>query len=74
MLLDCDRMPRWTLASAARTSLLHGRARGPGSGALDPAWNARDDEAIGADARDHFDAAHQPWRRSRACLSTKSRR
>src|SRR5258705_8102763 len=48
--LDCDRMrAHWTLERAQRESKqrLHARARAvPGLwGALDPAWNARDDEA-----------------------------
>jgi len=69
MLLDCDRMlGHWTLERAQRESKrrLHARARSvPGLwGPLDPAWNARDDEAIGADARViHFTTLHmQPWR------------
>jgi mitochondrial fission protein ELM1 len=69
MLIDCDRMrEHWTLARAQRESKrrLHARARAvPGLwSALDPAWNARDDEAIGADARViHFTTLHtQPWR------------
>ena len=69
MLLDCDRMrEHWTLERAQRESKrrLHDRARAaPGLwGPLDATWNARDDEAIGADARViHFTTLHtQPWR------------
>jgi mitochondrial fission protein ELM1 len=69
MVLDCDRMrAHWTLARAQRESKrrLHERARStPGLwGALDPAWNARDDEAVDGDARVvHFTTLHtQPWR------------
>jgi mitochondrial fission protein ELM1 len=69
MLLDCDRMrAHWTLERAQRESKrrLHARARAvPGLwGALDPAWNARDDEASSGDARViHFTTLHtQPWR------------
>ncbi len=69
MLLDCDRMRgHWTLASAQRETKrsLHERAHAvPGLwGQLDPAWNARDDEAVCADARlIHFTTLHtQPWR------------
>ena len=69
MLLDCDRMrEHWTLERAQRESKrrLHARARAvPGLwGPLDPAWNARDDEAIATDARViHFTTLHtQPWR------------
>jgi mitochondrial fission protein ELM1 len=69
MLFDCDRMrAHWTLAAAQRETKdrLHRRASAvPGLwGPLDPAWNARDDEAIGADARlIHFTTLHtQPWR------------
>src|SRR5258705_10282223 len=67
--LDCDRMrAHWTLERAQRESKqrLHARARAvPGLwGALDPAWNARDDEATAGDARViHFTTLHtQPWR------------
>ena len=69
MLLDCDRMrEHWTLERAQRESKrrLHARARAvPGLwGPLDPAWNARDDEALSTDARViHFTTLHtQPWR------------
>jgi uncharacterized protein len=69
MLLDCDRMrAHWTLGRAQRESKrrLHHRARAIAGlwGALDPAWNARDDEAIGTEARlIHFTTLHtQPWR------------
>jgi mitochondrial fission protein ELM1 len=69
MLLDCDRMrAHWTLARAQRETKqrLHARARAvPGLwGPIDPAWNARDDEAVGAEAHlIHFTALHtQPWR------------
>ncbi len=69
MLLDCDRMrEHWTLESAQRETKdqLHARAHTvPGLwGPLDAAWNARDDEAVIADARlIHFTTLHtQPWR------------
>ncbi len=69
MLLDCERMAEhWTLARAQRETKrrLQDRARAlPGVwGALDPAWNVRDDERPPAEARlIHYTTLHtQPWR------------
>jgi len=67
MLLDCEHMaPVWRFEAARAESKrrLHDRARDAGLwGALDPTWNARDEEA-GDDAHlIHFTTLHtQPWR------------
>lgn len=69
MLLDCERMaPIWSLQDARRRSkkaILQGTLKHAGiRGALDPDWNARDQEYVaGRSHLLHYSTLHtQPWR------------